>query len=114
PISSYNATDDLPRNRRDKISCESEESEFVLGEFLIAESNEEDLRLEVVRVLAEWCLLRPLTPAVLQALSTQEIERRWRTLRLTLRCRKLPAEDECPSSTLIEYLNGIATRARVK
>nr|CDS31626.1 kinetochore associated protein 1 [Hymenolepis microstoma] len=112
PISSYNAKDDL--HRRGNISSESEENEFILGEFLIAEGSEEDLRLDVVRVLAEWCLLRPLTPAVLQALSTQEIQRRWRTLRLTLRCRKLPLEDECPSSTLIEYLNGIAARARVK
>ncbi|VUZ53494.1 unnamed protein product, partial [Hymenolepis diminuta] len=93
---------------------EPEESEFVLGEFLIAEGSEEDLRLEVVRILAEWCLLHPLNPAVLQALSTQEVQRRWRTLRLTLRCRQLPSEDECPSSTLLEYLNRVAVRAREK
>ncbi|KAM3186888.1 hypothetical protein ACTXT7_003420 [Hymenolepis weldensis] len=112
PISSYSPKSGL--HGHGNAPSEPEESEFVLCEFLIAEGSEENLRLEVMRILAEWCLLHPLTPAVLQALSTQEVQKRWRTLRLTLRCRQLPSEDECPSSTLLDYLNRVAVRAREK
>lgn len=70
---------------------------------------------EVVQVLAEWCLSRPLTPKVLQSLGIQEVRKRWRAIRLALRCRKLPHESDCGSlNLLIEYLRGLAALARQK
>lgn len=68
---------------------------------------------EVIRILAEWCLLRPLAPDVLRSLSAQEVKKRWRTVRFTLRCCKLPFSD--PSvSQVIEYLRNLAAIVRQK
>ncbi|KAM7536007.1 hypothetical protein Aperf_G00000094217 [Anoplocephala perfoliata] len=118
---SLNATFVSPDNRynldggtRARGLSEPKERDFVLAEFLITSGNGEDLKHEVNRALAEWCLLRPLSSAVLRSLSTYEVRRRWRTVRLTLRCQKMPSEEECLVSTLIEYLRCLAVRARQK
>ncbi|VDK20851.1 unnamed protein product [Taenia asiatica] len=112
-ISSPNAFDIRKPENCGEIG-EPVESDFVLGEVLVkATATGGGGGDEVTRILAEWCLLRPLAPDVLRSLSAQEVKKRWRTVRFTLRCCKLPFSD--PSvSQMIEYLRNLAAIVREK
>ncbi|CDI98665.1 kinetochore associated protein 1 [Echinococcus multilocularis] len=105
---------DIRKSEGHGEAAEPVESDFLLGEFMVtAAATGGDGGDEVTRILSEWCLLRPLTPDVLQSLSAQEVKKRWRTVQFTLRCRKLPFSD--PSvSQVIEYLRSLAAIARQK
>ncbi|KAL5108770.1 hypothetical protein TcWFU_003767 [Taenia crassiceps] len=94
--------------------AEPMESAFVLGEVIVtATATGGGGSDEVTRILADWCLLHPLAPDVLRSLSAQEVKKRWRTVRFTLRCRKLPFSD--PSvSQMIEYIRSLASIVRQK
>ncbi|EUB59861.1 hypothetical protein EGR_05337 [Echinococcus granulosus] len=105
---------DIRKSEGHGEAAEPVESDFLLGEFMVtAAATGGGGGDEVTRILSEWCLLRPLTPDVLQSLSAQEVKKRWRTVQFTLRCRKLPFSD--PSvSQVIEYLRSLAAIARQK
>ncbi|VDM18826.1 unnamed protein product [Hydatigera taeniaeformis] len=112
-ISSPNTFDIWKSEGRGEVA-EPSERDFVLGEVIItAAATEGDGDDEILRIIAEWCLVRPLSPEVLRSLSPQEVKKRWRAVRFILRCRKLPFSD--PSvSQVVEYLRTLAEIAKQK
>lgn len=89
-------------NEGETTTSEPEESDFALAEFLITAVGPDN---EVVSVLSDWCLDRPLAESVIRSLAPAEAQKRWRSVRIILRCKRLPSDTDLVAQ--VAYLRSL-------